>query len=73
MDPSSDTAPMKTAWQVAVGNTQEVVQKQQKGIPANRSLKIYFVMCGLALMTSCSSFVFNVFSSVCQFPVTTVT
>lgn len=42
---------MTMAWQVAIGNIQEIVQKQQKGIPENRSLKIYFVICGLVVMT----------------------
>lgn len=55
-------------------NFQEMVQKQQRGIQANSMEQIFSVIYGLAVMTySCSSFIFNVFSSVRQFPVKSVT
>lgn len=58
----------------AQGNIQEMVQKQQRGIQANSMEQIFSVIYGLAVMTySWSAFIFNVFSSVRQFPVKSVT
>lgn len=62
---------MNTAAQ---GNIQEMVQKQQGGIQANSTEQICSVIYALAVMTySRSSSIFNVFNSVRQFPVKSVT